>query len=114
MTLVVARIQGLRVAIAADTLLTDRQKPLPFQSGVVKSCMLPGEICVSFSNSPETAALSFATFMRTYPRGTRFSNVIAYFEASSRDTGNDYIVAFANPARLVKITKGKRQSTLAR
>jgi hypothetical protein len=39
MTLVVARIDGPRVAIASDTLLIEHDKPLPFQSGIVKSCM---------------------------------------------------------------------------
>ena len=114
MTLVVARIEGLRVAIVADTLLTEHDEPLPFQSGAVKSCMLPGDICVSFANSPVTAERAFRVFMQTYPRGTGFAAVIAYFETSSRDTGNDYIVAFANPARLIKIVDGKRQTSLAK
>jgi hypothetical protein len=59
MTLVVGRIVGPRVAIVADTMLTEHDKPLPFQSGVVKSCVLPGDLCVSFSNSPCTAERAF-------------------------------------------------------
>lgn len=114
MTLVVARISGRRVAIAADTLLTEHDKPLPFQSGVIKSCMLPGDICVSFANSPSTAERAFRIFVQNYPNGTGSSTVLSYFEKSSQDTGNDYIVAFANPSRLVKISDGKRQKSLAK
>ncbi|MCX7306422.1 MAG: hypothetical protein NTZ72_00075, partial [Afipia sp.] len=114
MTLVVARIDGPRVAVVADTLLTEHEKPLSFQNGVVKSCMLPGNICVSFANSPVTAERAFRLFVQNYPQGAGFAAVVAYFETSSRETGNDYIVAFANPARLVKIADGKRQTSLAK
>lgn len=114
MTLVVARIAGGRVAIAADTLLTEHDKPLPYQSGVIKSCMLPGDICVSFANSPVTAERAFRVFIEKFPEGTGFDSVVVYFEESSRETGNDYIIAFSNPARLVKIADGKRQPSLAK
>jgi hypothetical protein len=114
MTLVVARTDGPRVAIASDTLLTEHDKPLPFQSGTVKSCMLPGDICVSFANSPVTAERAFREFMQQNPRGAGFAEVIAFFERSSEQTGNDYLVAFARPARLVKIVGGKRFSSLSK
>ena len=109
MTLVVGRVAGPRVAIAADTLLTGPGgQPLPFQNGVIKSCMLPGDLCVSFSNSPVTAGRAFKEFAETYPRGTTFTVVARFFEASSKATGNDYLIAFANPARIIKIADGKR------
>jgi hypothetical protein len=95
------------VAIAADTMLTEHDKPLPIQNGVVKSCMLPGDLCVSFSNSPDTAERAFKEFAAKYPNGTGHAKVIGFFEQSSEATGNDYLVAFANPARLVKIADGK-------
>ncbi len=107
MTLVVGRIVGPRVAIVADTMLTEHDKPLPFQSGVVKSCMLPGDLCVSFSNSPDTAERAFKVFAAKYPHGTGYAEVIGFFVQSSKSTGNDYLVAFANPARLVKIAHGE-------
>jgi hypothetical protein len=114
MTLVVGRIVGPRVAIVADTMLVEHNKPLPFQNGVVKSCMLPGDLCVSFSNSPDTAGLAFKNFAAKYPNGTGFNEIIGFFEQSSEATGNDYLVAFAIPARLVKIADGKRINSVSR
>ena len=114
MTLVVGRIVGPRVAIAADTMLTEHGKPLPFQNGVVKSCMLPGDLCVSFANSPDTAGRAFKEFAAKYPNGTGFAEVIGFFERSSEVTGNDYLVAFANPARLVKIAHGERINSVSK
>ena len=102
------------MAVAADTLLTEHGRPLPFQNGTVKSCMLPGDICVSFANSPVSAEQAFHTFMQTYPQGTGFANVIRFFEQSSDETGNDYLVAFSNPARLVKIAGGKRVNCVSK
>ncbi len=115
MTLVVGRVAGPRVAIAADTLLTGPgDQPLPFQNGVIKSCMLPGDLCVSFSNSPVTAGRAFKEFAETYPSGTTFTVVVRFFEASSKGTGNDYLVAFANPARIIKIADGNRADSLSK
>lgn len=113
MTLVVARIQGDRIAIASDTLLTEHQHPLPIQRGVIKSCMLPGDICVSYANSPELAERDFEKFVRAFPGGTGFSTVVSFFESSSRDTGNDYIVAFSHNPKLVTIVDGKRNRSQA-
>jgi hypothetical protein len=39
MTLVVGRVDGPRIAIVSDTLITEHNRPLAFQDGVVKSCM---------------------------------------------------------------------------
>jgi hypothetical protein len=114
MTLVVGRIVEPRVAIVADTMLTEHGKPLPFQNGVVKSCMLPGDLCVSFSNSPDSAGRAFKEFAAKYPNGTGFTQVIGFFEQSSEATGNDYLVAFANPARLIKIANGKRINSVSK
>jgi hypothetical protein len=114
MTLVVGRIVGPRVAIASDTMLTEHDKPLPFQNGVIKSCMLPGDLCVSFSNSPVTAERAFREFATTYPMGTGFADAVAFFERSSGATGNDYLIAFANPVRLIKIADGKRVSSVSK
>jgi hypothetical protein len=107
MTLVVGRVVGPRVAIAADTMLTEHDKPLPFQNGIVKSCMLPGDLCVSFSNSPDTAGRAFKEFTAKFPNGTGYAEVVSFFEQSSEATNNDYLVAFADPARLLKIAHGK-------
>ncbi|WP_316174402.1 hypothetical protein [Bradyrhizobium sp. SZCCHNRI1073] len=114
MTLAVARIDGPRVAIASDTLLTEHDKPLPIQNGVVKSCMVPGDICVSFCNSPETAGKALQEFVARYPRGAGFADVIAFFEKSSADTGNDYLIAFSSPARVAKIAEGKYTPSLSK
>lgn len=63
MTLVVGRVAGPRVSIVSDTLLTGPgDQPLPFQNGVIKSCLLPGDLSVSFSNSPVSAGRAFKEF----------------------------------------------------
>jgi hypothetical protein len=108
MTLVVGRVDGPRIAIASDTLITEHDRPLSLQNGVVKSCMLPGDICVSFCNSPVSAERAFVEFAAQLPKGGSFSQVVSFFERSGRETGNDYLIAFCHPARLVKIADGKR------
>jgi hypothetical protein len=108
MTLVVGRVDGPRIAVASDTLITEHDRPLALQDGVIKSCMLPGDVCVSFCNSPVSAERAFKEFAARFPRGASFSNVVLFFEQSSRETGNDYLIAFCHPAHLVKITEGKR------
>jgi hypothetical protein len=114
LTLVVGRVEKGRVAVAADTLVTQNDAPLPVRKWTIKSCVLPGNICVSFSNSPEHAETDFATFAGNYPAGCNFSGVISFFEASSARTGNDYLIAFASPARIVKIADGKRINSIAK
>jgi hypothetical protein len=114
MTLVVARNDKGRLAIAADTLLTEHGSPLPFQRGTIKSCMLPGDICVSFSNSPVTAEIDFKTFSEKYPNGTGFADVVSFFEESSARTGNDYIIAFSDNPKIVKVADGKRVPSIAK
>src|ERR1019366_924151 len=39
---------------------------------------------------------------------------LRFFEQSSKSTGNDYLVAFANPARLVKIAHGERINSVSK
>jgi hypothetical protein len=107
MTLIVGRTSGQTVAIVSDTQITEHDMRLPVGKGVVKSYMLPG-ICVSFSNSPELAAKDIVRFLQEYPKGTGFANVVSFFERASADSGNDYLIAFAQPARLIKIVDGKR------
>jgi hypothetical protein len=114
MTLVVARIVGSRISIAADTMISDNDKPLNFHQGVIKSCVIPGGICVSFAGSPELAAKEIWEFTKLYPGGAGYSDTVSYFEKSSRLTNNDYIVAFAKHPKIVKITQGKRQSSLSK
>ncbi len=114
MTLIVARIHGERIAIASDTLLTQHNLPTPNSQGVIKSCMLPGDICVSFANSPELAARDFKKFAMTYPIGAGFSTTVSFFEKSSGTTGNDYLLAFSKSPKLVKIVDGHRTKETAK
>jgi hypothetical protein len=114
MTLIVARIEKGRLAIAADTMVSAQNKPLPMHSWVLKSICLPGGICVSYAGSPELAAKAFQEFRSRYPQGTSYAATIAFFEASSADTNNDYIVAFAETAKLVTIRDGHRTTGLAK
>jgi hypothetical protein len=89
-------------------MVTEQGRRLANQAGVIKSCMLPGGLCASFANSPELAARDFACFAQQFPEGAGFADAIAFFERSSVDTGNDYILSFSSPPRLVKIAGGKR------
>lgn len=114
MTLVVARSVKGRIAIASDTRISEHGKPLPLTQGVMKSCCLPGYICVSFSGSPELAGKAFADFCRLFPTGPRFESAVEYFERSSAKTNNDYIVAFGSTANLISVKNGRRTQGLSK
>jgi hypothetical protein len=114
MTLVVARLEKARLAVTADTMISAHGTPLSMGAWVLKSICLPGGICVSYSGSPELAAKAFKRFRETYPRGTNHTATVTFFEASSAATNNDYIVAFATPAKLVTIRDGRRTSRLSK
>ena len=108
MTLVVARVSGRRVAVVSDTQLTEHDVQLPIHESVLKSYILPGGICASFSNSPELAAANFKEFALDYPEGANFADTISFFEKASAKSGNDYLIAFSRQAKLVKIVDGRR------
>lgn len=114
MTLVVARCNQGRIAIAADTLLTAHDAALALTKGLVKSCCLPGYICVSFSGSPELAAKDFIRFRNLFPHGANFETTVAFFESSSSSTNNDYIIAFGHKPKLVTIKNGRRTPGIAK
>ncbi len=114
MTLVVARVEKGRLSIAADTMVSAHGTSLAMQAWVLKSICLPGAICVSYSGSPELAAKAFQDFRQRYPRGANYRSTVALFEASSLATNNDYIVAFAETAKLVTIRDGSRTSGLSK
>ena len=108
MTLIVARVENGRLAIAADTMVSAHGQSLPMQAWVLKSICLPGGICVSYSGSPELAANAFQDFRERNPQGANHGATVAFFEVSSAHTNNDYIVAFADTAKLVTIRDGRR------
>jgi hypothetical protein len=114
MTLVVARVEKGRLAIVADTMLSAHGVALSMQKGVLKSICLPGSICVSYSGSPDLAAKAFSAFRQNYPQGTNYSKTVEFFEASSSVTNNDYIVAFADTAKLVTIRDGHRRNRISK
>lgn len=114
MTLVVARLHKGRIAVVADTQLTKHDMALPPQCGVLKTCFLPGNLCASSSNSPELAEKAFRRFCERYPKGATFVEAVEFFETSSADTDNDYILAFFDPAKLVKIVDGRHIHSMAR
>lgn len=114
MTLVVARVSGRRVAVASDTQITEHDVRLPVNKGLVKTYMLPGGICVSFSNSPELAVLDFQEFVADYPEGANFKDTISFFERASAKSGNEYLIAFARLAKLAKIVDGQRLPSLSK
>lgn len=114
MTLVVAKVTEGVVAMAGDTLISQQDTPLSHRSGTIKMCLLPGNLCVGFSNSPELASKAFADYSLQYPDGTNFSNTIEFFEKSSQKTGNDYLIGFGDNPRAVKIANGKRIHSIAK
>lgn len=114
MTLVVARVSGRRVAVVSDTQLTEHGIRLRIHEGIVKTYMLPGGICVSFSNSPELAVSDFQKFATAYPEGADFADTISFFEKTSAKSGNEYLIAFARLAKLAKIVDGQRMSSAAK
>src|SRR4051812_31344976 len=107
MTLVVARTIGGKIGIISDTQLFQNDTTSSFQEGVIKSCILPGGMCVSFANSPELAARSINQFVNTFPDGANFSNSVNFLCQSSFDTGNEYILSFAKTGKILKISDGK-------
>lgn len=114
MTLVVARIEQDRIAIVADTMIVFNDAQLPMKSWTLKSICLPGRINVSYSGSPELSMRSFKAFSEMYPSGAGFEEVIRFFEESSRDTNNDYIIAFLKPARLITVRDGRRRRGISK
>ena len=114
LTLVVARCVRGRIAIVADTQLTENNRALPYSQGTLKSCCLPGYLCVSYSGSPELAAGAFHNFQQRYPTGTGFDETIRFFEQSSGNANNDYLLAFGKNAKLVTIRCGRRSPTLSK
>ena len=80
----------------------------------LKSICLPGRICVSYSGSPELAAKAFQQFRIQYPQGDNYAGTTSFFEASSTATNNDYIIAFADSAKLVTIRDGHRTTGLSK
>jgi hypothetical protein len=114
MTLVVARLEKDRLAVAADTMITAQGRSLPMGAWELKSICLPGGICVSYSGSPELAGKAFQRFRERYPQGANYAATVVFFEASSAETNNDYIIAFAAPAKLLTIRGGRRTSGLSK
>ncbi|WP_299601025.1 hypothetical protein [uncultured Tateyamaria sp.] len=114
MTLIVARVENGCLSIAADTMLTEHGMSLPIREGVLKSVCLNSGTCVSFSGSPELAMASIREFRTSFPLGANFATTISFFENSSNNTANDYIVAFASPAKIVTIRDGSRTHSSAK
>lgn len=76
--------------------------------------MLPGGICVSFANSPELALRDCWAFYREHPNGADFGEAVKFFEASSKSTSNEYLLAFAEHPKIIKIADGKRQPSVSK
>jgi len=95
-------------------MITAHGMPLPMSAWALKSFCLPGGICVSYSGSPELASRAFHQFRQSYPRGGQYAETVGFFERSSADTNNDYIIAFSDAPKLVTIRNGHRTSGLSR
>ena len=114
MTLVVARIHGDRISIAADTLISEHEKALPYRYMSLKSICLPGGICVSYCGSPQLAAKSFQNYHSSIESISSFHDIVCFFTEQSRLHNNDYIIAFSDPARLVTIRNGQRTNGVSK
>ena len=53
-------------------------------------------------------------FRAKYPNGASYGDTVAFFEASSANTNNDYIIAFATLAKLVTIRDGRHAGGVSR
>ena len=122
MTLVLARIENGLIAMVGDTNLVKSDSKLPIQHGTIKVCPLPGGICVGYCNSPELAVRDINKFIRSTTSQDRvisntehrYTDVVNFFAESSKDTGNDYIIAFGRLRKIVKISHGKPIRTIAK
>jgi hypothetical protein len=101
------------VSLVADTLILENGSPLPLAKGMVKTCSFPSGVCVGFAGSPELARRDLWRFSTLHPETVDFGDAVSYFEESSRRTENEYLLAFADTARIVKIARGKRQPAVS-
>lgn len=114
MTLIVARLSHGEISIASDTMLTEHERPLPRSRDVIKTRMLPGGICVSYSGSPELADLCFLDYAKEHGPDYGYDETIKFFELNSAKTNNDYIVCFSRFLKVVAIKDGSRVITAAK
>lgn len=114
MTLVVARSENGRLAMAADTLISAHGSPLPMRNWAIKLACLPGHVCVAYSGSPELSWRFIKDFRATYPSGAGYDTVISFFELAGRKTGCDFIVGFSHTGKLVSIKDGLRCTGVAK
>ena len=105
MTFAIARKIGKSIFMLSDTRISFQNTPLPINQGVIKTAFLSSDIAISFCHSPESAQTAIEAYcQRLGPR--KFSETIAYFEKSSSDTGNGYLLTFAKSQRIFKIEDG--------
>ncbi|UWU89366.1 hypothetical protein [Bradyrhizobium sp. CB1015] len=112
MTLVVSRTIGPQLIILADTRVTEHHVRLPRDRGVIKTTLLSPQASISFSNSPELAARDIRAFRDQYQSDFTFREAVDFFEISSRNTDNQYFLAFLAPLRAVKIVAGKAEKSI--
>ena len=113
MTLIVGRTNGKHVTLVADTLITQNGAPLKLEQSIVKTCAFPFGICVGFSGSTEHAKDKLWRFSSDYKQEPDYGDVISYFEKASVNGHCDFLIAFANTAKLAKIVDGKKQHGLS-
>lgn len=90
--------------IAADTRVTIARGSWRVR-GVVKSCMLSPRLCLSFSNSPESAQKAVKKFHSAFPRIPKREAVEDFFAEDSQQSGNEYILAFHGYPIMTKISE---------
>jgi hypothetical protein len=106
MTLAVCKIRGPNVFIFSDTRIDKQGLRLPPHQGVLKTTLLSPTAAISFCNSPELAIRDIREFGDQY-RGTfTYREALNFFEHSSNETNNDYLLVLMNPLRVVKIARG--------
>ncbi len=114
MTLIVARLSHGEISIASDTMLTEHGRPLPRSRDVIKTRMLPGDVCVSYAGSPDLADKCFLAYVAQHRSGHGYDDMLKFFECDSIKTNNDYIVCFYKLLKIVAIKNGARIITPAK
>lgn len=112
MTFVLCKTIGQHLFIFADTRISQNDVRLPPEQGLIKTTFLSSQVAISFAHSTELATRDIKKFAATFKSGFAYANVVEFFRTSSLETNNEYILAFINPLRVVKISSGSATKSL--
>ena len=67
---------------------------------------------LAFANSPDLAARDVKQFGDEFGGQFGYIDAISYFARSSKETGNDYLLAFLHSTQVVKVTCGTAEKVV--